>query len=453
MEKPLADWTLPAGGREAMKRAVCAEIDRRKADIFGVGEAIWRTPELGFKEFRTAARVAEEFRKLDIPFREGLAITGVKGILQGGQEGPCVAVLGELDALGVADHPEADPVTGAVHACGHNAQVANLIAVAMGLVGSGVMDALAGRVALMAVPAEEYIEVEYRSHLREQGKLEFLGGKPELIRLGEFDDVDLAMMTHLSSSAEDGKVGIAASSNGCVAKQIQFVGQAAHAGGAPHRGVNALAAANVALAAINAQRETFRDEDSIRVHPIITKGGDVVNVIPADVRMETYVRGKTVEAIVAADAKVDRALRAGAMALGARVRIQTLPGYLPQVNDPLLGEIFRENAIATYGADQVTQGGHRGGSTDMGDVEHIMPAIHPYHSGASGMGHGRDYAIADPEAAYLGAAKLMAMTVVDLLAERAKLARDILTRSKPRMTKDEYLAFMRSTFRDETYEG
>jgi metal-dependent amidase/aminoacylase/carboxypeptidase family protein len=261
------------------------------------------------------------------------------------------------------------------------------------------------------------------------------------------------MMTHLTSASEDRIVGIAESSNGCVAKQIQFIGRASHAGGAPHRGVNALAAANVALAAINAQRETFRDEDSIRVHPIITKGGDVVNVIPADVRMETFVRGKTVDAIAAADVKVDRALRAGALALGAKVRIQTLPGYLPQVNDPLLGEIFFENAVATYGSEGVSRGGHRGGSTDMGDVEHIMPAIHPYHSGASGTGHGNDYAIADPESAYLGAAKLMAMTVIDLLAGGATRATDILARSKPRMTKDEYLAFMRSMFRDELYEG
>ena len=444
---------MAAQSREALKAAVCEEIDRRRADVFAIGETIRRNPELGFKEFETAALVAKELRRLGISCRQGLAITGVKGILEGKVGGPGVAVMGELDALTVADHPEANPQTGAVHACGHNAQVAALVATAMGLVGSGVMRELSGRVALIAVPAEEYVELEYRMELRRQGKLEFLAGKPELIRLGELDDVDLAMMTHLTSAAEDRTVGIASSSNGCVAKLIQYVGRAAHAGGAPHRGINALSAARVALAAIDALRETFRDDDCIRVHPIITRGGDVVNVIPADVRMETYVRGKTVEAIEAADAKVDRALRAGALALGAQVKITTMPGYLPQVNDPHLGAIFRENAVALYGADQFTEAGHRGGSTDMGDVEHIMPAIHPYHSGSSGTGHGKDYAIVDPEAAYLGPAKLMAMTVIDLLYGEAEGARGVLAKSTPKMTKAEYLAFMRRTFRDELYEG
>ena len=442
---------MPSMDRAQAKAAVVAEIERRRADIFAIGDFVWRHPELGFKEFQTAALVASELTKLGLPHRTGLAITGVKAIIETGRPGPTVAVFGELDALGVADHPDADPVTGAVHACGHNAQIAALLATAMGLTGAGVLDGLAGRVAIIAVPAEEYVEVGYRLELRQQGKIEFLGGKPELIRLGELDDVDLAMMTHLSSAPEDRKASIAVSSNGCVAKQVRFIGKAAHAGGAPHRGINALAAANIALAAINAQRETFRDEDCIRVHPIITKGGDVVNVIPADVRLETFVRGRTTEAIVAADAKVDRALRAGALALGAQVQISTLPGYLPQVNDPIMTGVYQENATALYGLGQFVIGSHRGGSTDMGDVEHIMPAIHPNHYGAAGTGHGNDYRIADPDAAYLGAAKLMAMTIIDLLADDASKAREVLAASKPIMTKSEYLSFMRRVFREELY--
>src|SRR6185369_13835703 len=119
--------------------------------------------------------------------------------------------------------------------------------------------------------------------------------------------------------------------------------RAAHAGGAPHRGVNALYAAHIGLMAINAVRETFRDDDTIRVHPIVTHGGSQVNVIPADVRLETYVRGRTVEAILDANAKVDRAFRAGALGLGARVEIETLPGYLPLFNDPELTRHFEAN--------------------------------------------------------------------------------------------------------------
>ena len=106
-----------------------------------------------------------------------------------------------------------------------------------------------------------------------------------------------------------------------IGKLARFVGRAAHAGGAPHLGVNALYAAQIALAGINALRETFRDEDTIRVHPILTHGGSQVNVIPAEARLETYVRGRTLDAVVDANAKVDRALRADALALGATVEI------------------------------------------------------------------------------------------------------------------------------------
>src|SRR3989441_3575002 len=157
------------------------------------------------------------------------------------------------------------------------------------------------------------------------------------------------MMIHTTARPEDGKAGVAASNNGCIVKTVRYIGRASHAGGAPHLGINALYAASIGLAAINAIRETFRDEDSIRVHPIITHGGSQVNVIPGEVRLETYVRGRTVEAILDANVKVDRALRAGALALGAQVEIETLPGYMPMRCDPLMVERFRVIAADLVG--------------------------------------------------------------------------------------------------------
>src|SRR6185295_16678937 len=323
-------------------------------------------------------------------------------------------------------HPLADPATGAAHACGHNAQVAGLLGAAMGLLDAQAPAHLAGRVVFMAVPAEEYGDVAWRVQQAREGKLEFLGGKPELLRLGHFDDVDLAMMIHTSPQPEMRKAGVSASNNGCIVKTVRYVGRAAHAGGAPHLGVNALYAAQIGLAAINAVRETFRDEDSIRVHPIITHGGSQVNVIPADVRLETYVRGKTVEAILDANKRVDRALRAGALALGAKVEIDTLPGYLPLFNHLGMAQLFKANAGAVLGADNVTETGHRSGSTDMGDISHIMPTLHPYMGGATGSGHGADFAIVDPKLAYIEPAKQLALMAVDLLWGRAEAAREIL---------------------------
>jgi amidohydrolase len=439
--------------RDDIKRAVCETIDRQSEKIVKVGETIRKNPELGFKEFKTARLVEETMREIGLEPKGELALTGVRGVARGKTDGPTFALLGELDGLVVAGHPVADPQTGAAHACGHNAQIAGLLGAAMGLVGAKAFEHLAGRVVFFAVPAEEYGDVAWRVEQARAGKLEFLGGKPELLRLGHFDDVDMAMMIHTTPVKEVKKAGIAASNNGCIVKTVRYIGRASHAGGAPHLGINALYAAQIGLAAINAIRETFRDEDSIRVHPIITHGGSQVNVIPADVRIETYVRGKTVEAILDANVRVDRALKAGALALGAQVEIETLPGYLPLFNHAGMAQHFKANAAALLGADQVTETGHRSGSTDMGDISHVMPTLHPYMGGASGSGHGADFAIADPKLAYIEPAKQLALMAVDMLWDDAKAAKEIIREFKPRMTKEAYLTFQRGIAKTELFDG
>ena len=440
--------------KDELKRQVWEAIDRRGEAIVGLGEQIRRHPELGFKEVKTARLVEETFKGLGLAPRAGLALTGVRADVKGrAGDGPTFAVLGELDALIVAGHPEGDPQTGAAHACGHNAQVAGMLGAAMGLLEAKAFDHLAGGVAFFAVPAEEYGDIEWRIAQARAGKLEFLGGKPELLRLGHFDDVDLSMMIHLTSRPEDGKAGVPASNNGCIVKTVRYIGRAAHAGGAPHMGVNALYAAQIGLMAINALRETFRDEDTIRVHPIITHGGSQVNVIPGEVRIETYVRGRTMDAILDANKKVDRAFRAGALALGARVEIETLPGYMPMTCDPLMARWFEETATALVGEAHYRQIGHRTGSTDMGDLSQVMPVLHPYVGGARGAGHGADFQIVDEPLAYLGTAKALAAMVVDLLGENAAGAREVLQKARPPMTRQQYLAFQRGLARRELYEG
>jgi amidohydrolase len=440
--------------RDEIKREVFRAVDRRADEIVALGETIRKHPELGFKEVKTARLVEETLGRLGLAPRSGLALTGVRADLPGrAGDGPTFAVLGELDALVVAGHPEADATTGAAHACGHNAQVAGMLGAAMALVDSKAFERLAGRVVFFAVPAEEYGDIEWRVDQARKGALEFLGGKPELLRLGHLDDVDLAMMIHLTSRPEEGRAGVPTSNNGCIVKTVRYVGKAAHAGGAPHLGVNALYAATVGLSAINAIRETFRDEDTIRVHPIITHGGSQVNVIPGDVRIETYVRGRTVEAILDAERKVDRAFKAGALALGATVEIETLPGYLPMRCDPVMARYFRDTVVGLVGEEHYRQVGHRTGSTDMGDLSQVMPILHPYMGGATGSGHGADYRIVDPALAYVTVAKSLAAMAVDMLADGAKGARDVLAQARPPMTREAYLAFQRGLARSETYSG
>lgn len=439
---------------EMLKRQICEAIDRRRDDIINIGESIMDAPELGFKEKETAQRVKESFEQSRLPFSEGLAITGVKAVLCGAKPGPTIALMGELDALQVPDHPRANPDTGAAHACGHNAQIAGLLGAVMGLSDTGIAEHLAGNVVFFAVPAEEFVEIEYRIGLVREGRTAFLTGKQELIRLGHFDDVDMAVMIHSTSpDVDDGSMGLSPSSNGFLAKSIRFLGKASHAGGFPERGINALYAAQLALSAINAQRETFRDEDCVRVHPIITKGGDLVNIIPAVVCMETYIRAKTPNAIIDASGKVDRALRGAAVAMGCRVEIETVPGNLPLNNDAGLAEVFRDAAGRILGKDTYRDYSHAGGSTDAGDLSQIMPVLHPMMTGGAGAHHQTDWCIADHENGYVTPAKTLALMAVDLLSNDAARARNILDDYTPAMTKEEYLQLQTSVFRTERFDG
>ena len=436
---------------DELKAKVQEEIDRHGQSLIETTRLILNNPEPGFREHKTAKTVAEKFNELGISYQDGIGITGLKGYLDGGSKGPTLAVMGELDSLKVLGHPFADPETLAAHACGHHCQIGMMLGVATGLKASGVLDNLAGRIALIAVPAEEYIEVEYRDDLRRDGQIEFLGGKPEFIKLGALDDVELAMMTHTSSNADEGKIAFGGTNNGIVAKRIQFNGRASHAGGAPHAGINALNAAMIALSGIHAQRETYRDQDTVRIHPIITQGGVAVSSVPADVRMETYVRGASIEAFLAASKKVDKALRAGAMAVGGSVDITTLPGYLPIQSDEGMLELYSANAASLVGKENLVRLRHRTGSTDMGDVSQIMPIIHPYVVAATGNGHGMDYVVQDYELGVLTGAKAMAMTVIDLLFDGASNARRIIENYEAPLTKESYLSLMRSMFREGNY--
>jgi metal-dependent amidase/aminoacylase/carboxypeptidase family protein len=141
------------------------------------------------------------------------------------------------------------------------------------------------------------------------------------------------------------------------------------------------------------------------------------------------------------------------MAMGAEVEIHTIPGYLPQRNDAAMGRVFGANVESLFGANEFHQGGHRTGSTDMGDIAHLMPVIHPYVAAATGKAHGADWRINDPQHGYLTPAKLLAMTAIDLLHGDAARARDILADFKPAMTKEGYLAFARDLFQKERYRA
>src|SRR5262249_25850160 len=167
------------------------------------------------------------------------------------------------------------------------------------------------------------------------------------------------------------------------------------------------------------------------------------SAVPADVRLETFVRGKTVEAIADAAAKVDRSLRAGAQAMGAKVEITTLPGYMPQQMDPNLVALTYRNAAAIVGEANMGRPGHSAGSTDVGDRGLIIPELHPRAGGVRGTTHGADYMVVDHRLAAVNPAKFMATTVVDLLHEGAREARRGKAEAGPKLTRDEDLTLVR----------
>ncbi|MCY4415590.1 MAG: amidohydrolase [Chloroflexi bacterium] len=440
-----------------LKQAACAAIDRHSAELIGVSKDILEHPEPGYSEYRTARVVAEQFAKMGIKFRPGLALTGLKGEVKGGGgSGPRVAIIGELDSLIVNGHPHAADDTSAAHACGHHCQIGMMLGAVTGLMQPEVLGELSGEIVPFAVPAEEFIEVARRLDLRTEGKIEFMGGKQELIKLGEFDDVDIAMMCHTASDMGAHRFAMGGTSNGHVVQYVRLIGRGAHAGAAPHMGINALNAATFALQAVNSNREVFREQDTVRIHGIMTKGGEAVSAVPADVRLEWRVRSGTPEAVVRNSEIVDRCFRAGALAVGASVSITNIPGYLPMRHDQNLMDVFRSNAVGLLDENKVLvmpPSRNRGGSTDMGDLSHILPSIHPYTGGAEGAGHSSEYVITDYRQAVVNPAKIMAMAVIDLLADNANKARQVTSSFRPAMTRATYLNFQRQRAEVLEYDG
>ena len=398
-------------------------------------------PETGYKEVLSSEYVGNQFKELGYePIFAG-DIPGFYVKIDTGRPGPCVLVFGELDAVKCATHPDANPETAAVHACGHSAQSAALVGIAAGLKRPGALDELSGSIILCAVPAEEMIERDYRDTLIEKGIIKYYGGKPEFLRRGYFDGVDISFMVHTAGgevpSCSLGAVGI-------VAKKVIYKGKAAHAGGSPQNGINALYAANLGLMAVNSIRETFTEGELVRVHPIITKGGTVVNGIPDVVEIESYVRAKDYDAMSRSNFKVNRAFTGAALSIGANVEVIDAPGYAPLKNDKNMIDLARRASEAAYpGTPMVLNERYGTGSTDMGDISLLFPAIHPYAPGAIGASHGDNYYIANPDLACVKSAEWQLNMLYLLLSDGAKEGIRIKEEFTPMFaSKEEYFDYI-----------
>ena len=156
-------------------------VEKYRDLILEAERYIWDNPETGYKEYKTSAYMEEKFRELGYELTLADGITGFYTVIDTGREGPEVMVLAELDSVICPSHPAADKTTGAVHSCGHNAQCAAMLGIAAALKDESVLSSLSGRVRLCVVPAEELLEIEYRSELKKQGKIRYFGGKLSII--------------------------------------------------------------------------------------------------------------------------------------------------------------------------------------------------------------------------------------------------------------------------------
>ena len=410
-------------------------VDKQRKAILDTERYLWRHPESGFKEWNTHKYLADIFKNAGYELTEAGDIPGFYTDLDTGRPGPKILIMAEMDALTAPNHPEA--VNGCAHACGHHTQCATLVGIALALKEPGALDGLCGSIRLMAVPAEELIEVEFRNELRRKGVIRYLGGKVEFIHRGYMDGVDIAYLFHARSDAP--YIFDFNDTNGCMAKEITYEGKAAHAGGSPHRGINALYAANMGLNAINALRETFPDDDHVRVHPVLNVGDVAVNIIPPRASISTYVRGATMEVMDRVNRQVNRALAAGALALGAKVHVLDQPGYAPLINDRSLQELAEKTLKDLVGPEKVGHVPFSCGSTDMGDVSCIIRTIQPHVAGCSGVAHGDDYRVSDPETVCVTSAKGQVLLAVALLEKDAAEAKKILAGPPPRYaSKEDY---------------
>lgn len=419
-------------------------IEKHKENILKSERDLWKIPEVGYKEFKTDAYMKAAFRKLGYELTEAEGITGFYTVVDTGKKGPTVLVLAELDALYCADHPECDKETKAVHACGHHAQCAAMLGLAAALKEKGALDGLSGKIKLCFVPAEEGIEVEYRMDLIKQGKISFASGKQEFLARGYFDDVDMAFMVHTGKN--NGKLLFVKDKghNGVIRKRIVIKGKAAHAGEHPDDGINALNAASLAISAVNNLRETFKESDYVRFHPIITKGGDAVNAVPSEVVMQSYVRAATTEALTMANKRINRALSAAAAANGCSIVISDIAGSEPLIEDDMLTKVCVEAFEEIGGKDCYINNKTKwdASSTDMGDMSVNFPSIHPYATGAIGDFHGKDFYVENPIKACVNSAILQFTLLRKLLENDAAKAKEIKANFKPVFpTIKDYVAF------------
>ena len=385
-----------------LKQRVCDVIDRRAGELRAAADWIHAHPEIGHQEVQAAQRLCDLLRGAGVDVETGTAgmSTAFRAELAGTDgRRPCVAILAEYDAL-----------PGLGHGCGHN--LIGTSAIGAGLALLEVMPELPGSVLVLGTPAEE-------------SAAQNSGGKVHMVNAGVFDDVDAAIMFHPATET------VMTLDRSLAARGFEFFfhGRAAHAAGAPEEGINALDAVVMLYNGVSVLRQQLRSD--ARVHGIILNGGAAANIIPDYAAIRYRTRADDTDYLSEMVERVIACAEGAAKATGCRLEWhEYMPGYENTMPNSVLLDLMVNN-LRTLGLTVNTQRKRSGrGSTDFGNVTRRVPGVEarigiteqvdvPGHSvefrEAAGSERGRR--------AMLDAAKSLAMTAIDLLAEPDNLWR------------------------------
>ncbi|HEX3430909.1 MAG TPA: M20 family metallopeptidase [Rhizomicrobium sp.] len=375
---------------EQLKKDVAAAVDAMRAELLGLSHAIHQEPELALEEFKAAKRLSDAVALHDLPVqREAFGVNTAYASEFGKGSGPVIAVLSEYDAL-----------PGVGHACGHNIIATAGFGAAMALAKLGAR--LPGRVRYLGTPAEERF-----------------GGKEIMARSGAFEGLDAAMMIHPANIDLVAMPCIAVSE-----VDVTYFGKAAHASAMPYRGVNALDAVVSAYQSIAQLRQHIRQTE--RIHGIITEGGLAANIVPERAACRFYVRARDMHDLAALKKRVQACFEAAALSTGCKLETRWgASDYLDLKTNWPMASAFEKN-IEALGRELTplsTIPPGFAGSTDMGNVSHRVPSIHPLlgvapiHVIIHNAEFARWAASEKGDAAVIDGAKSLAHTALDLMCE------------------------------------
>jgi amidohydrolase len=370
-----------------LKSEVSRQVEEQRRNLIELSLNIHDNPEPGYKEEKASGLLTGYLAKNGFNVKKGIGGFPTAFKATYGDSKPVIALFAEYDAL---------PEIG--HGCGHNIIAASSVggAVASKLV----VDNFGGSVVVFGTPAEE-----------------LFGGKVPMLRAGVFNGVDVAMIVHpgLRDAATNQALA-------CIGVDVQFFGKAAHAAAYPERGINALEAMILSFNAINSLRQHI--QDTARIHGVITHGGDAANVVPSHSAASFLVRAQSIAYLDELKQKVLKCFEGAALATGARLDYKWADVvYEPMKNNLVLAELFARN-MESLGRKVAPFEVYFGfGSTDMGNVSQVIPAIHPSVAVSSPdvLLHSAEFAVAAASESghkgILDAAKALAMTIVDLLGD------------------------------------